>query len=208
MFFALDCSPGFCVVAFFGSPSIIEVLRVGACCFEDCAGSVDAPVSPAFEASPLLASCSNGEPLSIDPSGIGSPFGAALSEAAATSPVSEGDIAAALSSALDFGSSGLAFGGTLSIMFGLSGAVLSFFSGELFGVVCSVMFPSFSVDFWGFRSPPLVFGFPSSPFVIKSPAPSPFITCPLLPNSSGPSRSPICPLGSTEMKLVRTLEIG
>ena len=58
---------------------------------------------------------------------------------------------------------------------------------------------------------PLVFGFSTGPFIVDivdSPAPSPFATSPPKRNFSDALESPICPLGSTATKQVRTFEMG
>ena len=54
---------------------------------------------------------------------------------------------------------------------------------------------------------PLILDSSTAPLVVCSSAPSPFTATPL-PNSSEVLESPICPLSSTETKLVRTFEIG
>lgn len=55
---------------------------------------------------------------------------------------------------------------------------------------------------------PLVLDSSTAPLVVCSSAPSPFTATPFSPNSSDVLESPICPLCSTEIKLVRTFEIG
>ena len=55
---------------------------------------------------------------------------------------------------------------------------------------------------------PLVFETSTTPSIVDSSALLPFISSPLLPNSSDALQSPICPLGSTATKLVRTFETG
>lgn len=55
---------------------------------------------------------------------------------------------------------------------------------------------------------PLALDPSTAPLVVCSSAPSPFTATPLSPDSSIVLESPMCPLSSTDTKLVRTFDIG